>query len=88
MPIDWDPGVSGDYDTSLIVDVENHTGVLAQVAAAVAQSESNIDRVDYLDRDMNAAQLRFAIQVRDRTHLAEVIRRLRRLNVVQGVRRQ
>ena len=88
VPIDWDPNVHGDYDTSLIVDVENHTGVLAQLAAAVAQSHSNIERVDYLDRDMNAAQLRFAIQVRDRTHLAEVIRRLRRLNVVQGVRRQ
>ncbi|MBD9369431.1 bifunctional (p)ppGpp synthetase/guanosine-3',5'-bis(diphosphate) 3'-pyrophosphohydrolase [Xanthomonas sp. XNM01] len=88
VPIDWDPNVAGDYDTSLIVDVENHTGVLAQLAAAVAQSHSNIERVDYLDRDMNAAQLRFAIQVRDRTHLAEVIRRLRRLNVVQGVRRQ
>ena len=88
VPIDWDPNVTGDYDSSLIVDVENHTGVLAQLAAAVAQSHSNIERVDYLDRDMNAAQLRFAIQVRDRTHLAEVIRRLRRLNVVQGVRRQ
>ncbi|MBO9717454.1 MAG: bifunctional (p)ppGpp synthetase/guanosine-3',5'-bis(diphosphate) 3'-pyrophosphohydrolase [Pseudoxanthomonas sp.] len=88
VPIDWDPNVSGDYDTSLIVDVENHTGVLAQLAAAVAQSQSNIERVDYLDRDMNAAQLRFAIQVRDRNHLAEVIRRLRRLSVVQGVRRQ
>jgi guanosine-3',5'-bis(diphosphate) 3'-pyrophosphohydrolase len=88
VPIDWDPNVSGDYDSSLIVDVENHTGVLAQLAAAVAQSNSNIERVDYLDRDSNAAQLRFAIQVRDRTHLAEVIRRLRRLNVVQAVRRQ
>ncbi|WP_374012171.1 bifunctional (p)ppGpp synthetase/guanosine-3',5'-bis(diphosphate) 3'-pyrophosphohydrolase [Pseudoxanthomonas koreensis] len=88
VPIDWDPNVSGDYDTSLIVDVENHTGVLAQLAAAVAQSHSNIERVDYLDRDINAAQLRFAIQVRDRTHLADVIRRLRRLAVVQGVRRQ
>ena len=88
VPIDWDPDVTGDYDTSLIVDVENHTGVLAQLAAAVAQSQSNIERVDYLDRDRNAAQLRFAIQVRNRAHLAEVIRRLRRLNVVQGVRRQ
>ena len=88
VPIDWDPNVTGDYDTSLIVDVENHTGVLAQLAAAVAQSQSNIERVDYLDRDVNAAQLRFAIQVRDRNHLAEVIRRLRRLNVVQAVRRQ
>ena len=64
------------------------SGVLAQLAAAVAQSQSNIERVDYLDRDVNAAQLRFAIQVRDRNHLAEVIRRLRRLNVVQAVRRQ
>ena len=88
VPIDWDPNVTGDYDTSLIVDVENHTGVLAQLAAAVAQSQSNIERVDYLDRDVNAAQLRFAIQVRDRNHLAEVMRRLRRLNVVVSVRRQ
>ena len=60
----------------------------AQLAAAIAQSHSNIERVDYLDRDFNAAVLAFNIQVRDRNHLAEVIRRLRRLNVVQAVRRQ
>jgi len=44
--------------------------------------------VDYLDRDFNAAVLAFNIQVRDRNHLAEVMRRLRRLSVVQAVRRQ
>lgn len=88
VPIGWDSSVTGDYDTSLVVDVENRTGVLAQLAAAVGQSQSNIERVDYLDRDLNAAVLRFAIQVRDRNHLAEVMRRLRRLSVVQSVRRQ
>ncbi|WP_179465279.1 RelA/SpoT family protein [Xanthomonas arboricola] len=88
VPIDWDSGVSGDYDTALIVEVENRTGVLAQLAAAIAQSQSNIERVDYLDRDFNAAVLRFNIQVRDRRHLAEVMRRLRRLHVVQSVGRQ
>ncbi|MGV8960947.1 MAG: RelA/SpoT family protein [Stenotrophomonas sp.] len=88
VPIGWDSSVAGDYDTSLIVEVENGTGVLAQLAAAIAQSQSNIERVDYLDRDFNAAVLCFNIQVRDRTHLAEVMRRLRRLNVVQAVRRQ
>jgi len=62
--------------------------VLAQVAAAVAKSQSNIERVEYLERDINMAVLRFSIQVRDRNHLAEVMRRLRRLNVVHGVRRQ
>ena len=88
VPIGWDTTVSGDYDTSLVVEVENGTGVLAQLAAAIAQSHSNIERVDYLDRDFNAAVLCFNIQVRDRNHLAEVMRRLRRLSVVQAVRRQ
>ncbi|KAF1711406.1 bifunctional GTP diphosphokinase/guanosine-3',5'-bis(diphosphate) 3'-diphosphatase [Pseudoxanthomonas kalamensis DSM 18571] len=88
VPIAWDPNVSGDFDAALLIDVENRTGVLAQVAAAVAQSQSNIDRVEYLERDMHAAVLRFSIQVRDRNHLAEVMRRLRRLHVVSGVRRQ
>ncbi|NDK37978.1 bifunctional (p)ppGpp synthetase/guanosine-3',5'-bis(diphosphate) 3'-pyrophosphohydrolase [Pseudoxanthomonas gei] len=88
IPIGWDTNVSGDYDASLLIDTENRPGVLAQVAAAVAQSQSNIDRVEYLERDINAALLRFSIQVRDRNHLAEVMRRLRRLGVVNGVRRQ
>ncbi|MGH8063496.1 MAG: RelA/SpoT family protein [Pseudoxanthomonas sp.] len=88
IPIGWDANVSGDYDASLLIDVENRPGVLAQVAAAVAQGKSNIDRVEYLERDINAAVLRFSIQVRDRNHLAEVMRRLRRLSVVHGVRRQ
>ncbi len=88
VPIDWDTSVGGDYDTALVVEVENGTGVLAQLAAAIAQSQSNIERVDYLDRDINAAVLCFNIQVRDRNHLAEVMRRLRRLQVVQAVRRQ
>ncbi|KAF1716172.1 bifunctional GTP diphosphokinase/guanosine-3',5'-bis(diphosphate) 3'-diphosphatase [Pseudoxanthomonas yeongjuensis] len=88
IPIGWDTNVSGDYDASLLIDVENRPGVLAQVAAAVAQAKSNIDRVEYLERDINAAVLRFSIQVRDRNHLAEVMRRLRRLSVVHGVRRQ
>ena len=88
VPIGWDTSVVGDYDTALVVEVENGTGVLAQLAAAIAQSHSNIERVDYLDRDFNAAVLCFNIQVRDRNHLAEVMRRLRRLQVVQAVRRQ
>ncbi len=88
IPIGWDANVTGDYDAALLIDVENRPGVLAQVASAVAQSQSNIERVEYLERDINAAVLRFSIQVRDRNHLAEVMRRLRRLGVVHGVRRQ
>jgi len=87
LHLDWDSQVSGDYDSTLIIEVENGPGILAQLAAAIGRSQSNIERVDYLERDTNAAILRFDIQVRDRTHLAAVMRRLRRVEAVQAVRR-
>jgi len=87
VQIGWDRQVSGDFDAALRIEVENRPGVLAQVAAAIAHAESNIDRVEYLERDTRIAAIRFAIEVSDRKHLAEVIRRIRRLNVVHGVQR-
>ena len=87
VAIGWDREVSGDFDAALRVEVENRPGVLAQVAAAIAHAESNIDRVEYLERDTHTAAIRFSIEVADRKHLAEVMRRIRRLGVVHGVGR-
>lgn len=87
VAIGWDREVSGDFQVALRIEVENRPGVLAQVAAAIAQADSNIDAVEYLDRDRNIAVIRFGIEVSDRTHLAEVIRRVRRLTAVHGVQR-
>ncbi len=87
VSIGWDRQVSGDFQVMLRVEVDNRPGVLAQVAAAIAQADSNIDSVEYLDRDKNIAVIRFGIEVSDRTHLADVIRRVRRLAAVHGVQR-
>jgi guanosine-3',5'-bis(diphosphate) 3'-pyrophosphohydrolase len=87
VAIGWDREVFGDFHSALLVQVDNRPGVLAQVAAAIAQAESNIDGVEYLERDSNIATIRFAIEVGDRKHIANVIRRVRRLNVVHGVQR-
>ena len=87
VDIGWDREVTGDYNVALRFQVENRPGVLAQVAAAVAKAESNIDAVEYLERDTNVSVIQFAIEVRDRTHLADVIRKVRRLGVVHGVQR-
>ncbi|KQZ66536.1 MULTISPECIES: bifunctional (p)ppGpp synthetase/guanosine-3',5'-bis(diphosphate) 3'-pyrophosphohydrolase [unclassified Lysobacter] len=87
VPIGWDRQVSGDFGAALRIEVDNRPGALAQVAAAIAEAESNIDRVEYLERDSNIAIMRFSIEVADRRHLADVMRRVRRLNVVLGVQR-
>ena len=87
VAIGWDREVSGHFSSAIRVEVENRPGVLAQVAAAIANADSNIDRVEYLERDSNIAVLRFGIDVTDARHLAEVIRGVRRLQVVQDVQR-
>lgn len=87
VEVGWDSEVSGDYATSLKVEVDNRPGVLAQVAAAIAEAESNIDSVDYLERDGSVSVIRFGIEVHDIGHMDEVIRRVRRLSVVHGVER-
>ncbi|MDE2407085.1 MAG: bifunctional (p)ppGpp synthetase/guanosine-3',5'-bis(diphosphate) 3'-pyrophosphohydrolase [Xanthomonadaceae bacterium] len=87
VAIGWDREVSGDFNVAIRIEAENRPGVLAQIAAAIANAESNIDRVEYLERDNNISVLRFAIDVTDDRHLAEVIRGVRKLQVVQDVQR-
>jgi guanosine-3',5'-bis(diphosphate) 3'-pyrophosphohydrolase len=87
VPIGWDREVAGDFHAALRVESDNRPGVLAQVAAAIAQAESNIDRVEYVERDASISAIKFSIEVHDRKHLADVIRRVRRLGVVHGVQR-
>jgi guanosine-3',5'-bis(diphosphate) 3'-pyrophosphohydrolase len=57
------------------------------VAAAIAECSSNIENVEYKERDLRAAALHFTIEVRDRKHLADVMRRVRRSGVVHAVHR-
>ena len=87
VPIVWGREVQGDYRAGLRVEVENKPGVLAQVAAAIAEAHSNIDNVEYQERDLRMAVMHFSIEVKHRKHLADVIRRVRRLGVVVGVQR-
>jgi guanosine-3',5'-bis(diphosphate) 3'-pyrophosphohydrolase len=85
--IEWDRGVQGDYHAELRIEVINRPGVLATVAAAIAAADSNIENVEYVERDTSAATLLFHIEVRSRKHLADVIRRVRRTGVVSGAHR-
>ncbi len=87
MEIGWDTNVSGDYRVELRIIVANKPGVLAQVAAAVAQANSNIENVEYKERDLMSAALLFTIEVASRKHLADVMRGVRRLAVVNAVYR-
>ena len=69
------------------VDTENKPGALATVAAAISETDTNIEHVANLERDGEASQLLFTISVGGRRHLARVMRRIKRCPPVIGVHR-
>ncbi|UCE31686.1 MAG: bifunctional (p)ppGpp synthetase/guanosine-3',5'-bis(diphosphate) 3'-pyrophosphohydrolase, partial [Burkholderiales bacterium] len=75
----WAEDIKGMFRSRVVVQVRNERGVLGRVAAEIAASGSNIASVSSEDENEQVSLMRFQLQVRDRVHLARVIRRLRRL---------
>lgn len=75
--VEWASEIKRDFPADIRLEVLNRRGVLAQLAAVVAEEDSNINRVAVVARDDRNSAIRFTIEVRDRQHLARIIRRLR-----------
>lgn len=84
----WDEQVQGEYWVDITVEVANQRGVLAALATAISEAESNIGNINVDPRDGRHNAVTFSISVRDRTHLARVMRRLRANKVVMRLYRQ
>ena len=72
----WDKHINKPFDVSIKLIVANQRGVLAKVAAAIAEGESNIENVNFTN-DGEYTTLNFTLQVSNRQHLARVMRSLR-----------
>ncbi len=88
MDVAWADEPTRAFDTGLDVLVRDGKGVLAQVASAVSAAEADILHVDMGEpRASQVAELKLLVQVRDRHHLADVMRALRRSPAVEKVGR-
>ena len=87
IEVDWMPNIDDIFYVTLTVEAENRMGVLAEVAATIANVGSNIDQVDVNSRDLEQSTLSFRIEVKDRKHLADVIRSIRAMRSVTRVTR-
>ncbi|MGH8259837.1 MAG: ACT domain-containing protein, partial [Steroidobacteraceae bacterium] len=87
LPVSWQAILDRFFSSQIRVDVPNRMGVLANVAAAIASTETNIDHVSVEERDTDTSALVFELKVRDRKHLARIIRTIRRMpDVLRVVR--
>ena len=76
IPVDWRRGIKGEFQTEIQVRTLNRVGLLAEVAGRISATLSNIDHVN-VETDDDESMLLFRLHVRDRRHLAQVIRSIR-----------
>lgn len=88
LDVEWEPESQRLFKTNLNLTVANQPGMLAKIAAGIADAGSNIDNVSVEEADGSAyANLYFTVQVRNRIHLAELMRGLRRIPDVVRINR-
>jgi GTP pyrophosphokinase len=81
LDVVWDKNINRLFEVNLKLIVANRRGVLAKVAAAIAESESNIENVNFSNEGEYTA-IYFTLQVNNRLHLASIMRNLRHIQEV------
>ncbi len=88
MGVDWAEQPTRSFETAVSLLVRNGKGVLAQVAQAVSEAEADITHIDMgNDPAAEITELQLLLSVRDRLHLADVMRTLKRSAAVLRVAR-
>ncbi len=86
MDVTWGKNITRSFSVGLKIMAVNKHGVLARVATEIAKAESNIDDVN-IEGEKDYTAMHFVLQARDRFHLAQMIRRLRRIDEVFKISR-
>ena len=88
VDIEWSPDVQGVFDAGVRLVVSDRRGLLADLATAIADADANIDAVSMERPDGGSViAMFFGVQVRDRRHLAQVMRAMRRVPDVKRLGR-
>jgi RelA/SpoT family (p)ppGpp synthetase len=85
MPLRWADKVDREFQTELRISLVNQRGMLAIIARVVTDSDANIDFVNAEEKGAHHGTIHLGLSVRDRIHLAQIIKRLRVLNGIDRV---
>jgi GTP diphosphokinase / guanosine-3',5'-bis(diphosphate) 3'-diphosphatase len=83
----WDPSVGGEFTVELRIELEHQRGTIATLANAISSAEANIEKIGTTDRDARFSIVSLTLSVRNRVHLAKVMRKVRLLKSVTRVSR-
>lgn len=85
--VNWAPTVIGDFLVDIRIEVESKRGLIATIATRISSQGANIDNIRVDEKDARNSVIKLTIEVHNRVHLANIIRRLRGLNSILRVTR-
>ena len=87
LDVSWEDNITQTFEVELQLEVRNTRGALATIASNIAEMKTDIDRVRSEDKDETYSLMNIVINVRTRKHLADVMRKLKRLSIVEKIQR-
>jgi (p)ppGpp synthase/HD superfamily hydrolase len=85
--VTWSVDVDGEFLTRLRIEVESERGIIATSATKIADTRTSIEAIQVEERDSQHSVITLTIAVRDRVHLADVMRRVRIIRSITKVSR-
>ena len=83
----WEENIEGDFSVDLKADLVNRRGSLASLTLAISEAESNIQHIRAQESDRHHFHVDVTISVHNRSHLARIIRKIRkRKDVIRVLR--
>lgn len=83
----WEESVQQEFLTELRTEIERERDSLASLASAIARGDACLEDIRIVQQDAHVLVINARMRVRDRVHLAAVIRRVRHLRGVSRVTR-
>jgi (p)ppGpp synthase/HD superfamily hydrolase len=87
LDVEWSHEVCGEFPVEIRVELLNQRGALATVAATISDMGSNIENVSVASQDQQVCVDLIVLTVKDRLHLAGILRGLKKLSIVLKITR-
>ena len=87
VEVNWDPEIQGEFTVEVKVELEQQRGIIATLATAITGAEANIEKISTVERDAHFSIVNLLINVKNRVHLARVMRKIRIIRAVTRVTR-
>ena len=87
LDVEWGQDISGEFLAELRIELVNQRGTLATIASTISCMDSNIESVTIADQDDKVSIDLITLSVKDRVHLANIIRKLKKLFIILKITR-